>query len=146
MENNSVLYVLVQLVQQKRKEEKNMFQLDFGDHRPLYEQIKEKFKELIISGAMTENDKIPSVRELAATLAINPNTIQKAYKDLENEGYIYSQRARGSFVAPQSAVVHRTKNEELYERLDSLLQEIFFCGIGCDEVMKHVRCVYGDCN
>ena len=112
----------------------------------VYEQIKEKFKELIISGAMTENDKIPSVRELAATLAINPNTIQKAYKDLENEGYIYSQRARGSFVAPQSAVVQRTKNEELYERLDSLLQEIFFCGIGCDEVMKHVRCVYGDCN
>lgn len=57
-----------------------MFQLDFGDHRPLYEQIKEKFKELIISGAMTENDKIPSVRELAATLAINPNTIQKHIK------------------------------------------------------------------
>lgn len=121
-----------------------MFQLDFGDHRPLYEQIKDKIKELIISGAIAENDEIPSVRKLAAMLAINPNTIQKAYKELENEGYIYSQRARGSFVAPQSAVAQRIKNEELYEKLDALLQKIFFCGISCDEVIEHVRQVYGD--
>lgn len=119
-----------------------MFQLDFGDHRPLYEQIKDKIKDLIISGALAENDKVPSVRELAAMLAINPNTIQKAYKDLENEGYIYSQRAKGSFVAPQSAVSQRLKTGELYERLDSLLQEIFFCGIGYDDVVKRVNAVY----
>lgn len=121
-----------------------MFQLDYVDHRPLYEQIKDKIKELIISGAMAENDKIPSVRELASMLAINPNTIQKAYKDLENEGYIYSQRARGSFVAPQSAVAAKLKNEELYERLDSLLQEVFFCGISCEEVIERVKRIYGN--
>ena len=69
-----------------------MIQLDFGDHRPLYEQICEKIKELIISGVLVENDKIPSVREMAAILAINPNTIQKAYKELENEGYIPRKR------------------------------------------------------
>ena len=77
-----------------------MIQLDFSDRRPLYEQIKEKFKELIFTGAMKEQDKIPSVRELASILAINPNTIQRAYKELEEEGYIYSQRAKGSFIAP----------------------------------------------
>ena len=119
-----------------------MFQLDFGDHRPLYEQIKDKIKDLIISGALAENDKVPSVRELASMLAINPNTIQKAYKDLENEGYIYSQRARGSFVAPPSAVAQRYKVTELYEKLDNLLQEMFFCGITYEDINKHVNAVY----
>lgn len=78
-----------------------MLQLDFGDHRPLYEQIRDKMKDLIINGILADNDKIPSVRELASTLAINPNTIQKAYKELENEGYIYSLKARGNFVTPR---------------------------------------------
>ena len=62
-----------------------MIQIDFGDHRPLYEQICDKIKELIISGSLEENDKIPSVRELAMSIAINPNTIQKAYKQIERE-------------------------------------------------------------
>ena len=65
-----------------------MIQLDIGDHRPLYEQIRDKLKEMIIAGLLSENDKIPSVRELAGILAINPNTIQKAYRELEGEGYI----------------------------------------------------------
>ena len=92
-----------------------MIQLDFSDHRPLYEQIKENLKELIISGALGENEKIPSVRELASSLAINPNTIQKAYKNLENEGYIYSRRASGSFVMPRSSVAENTEQSELFE-------------------------------
>ena len=119
-----------------------MFQLDFGDHRPLYEQIKEKFKELIISGAMTENDKIPSVRELAATLAINPNTIQKAYKDLENEGYIYSQRARGSFVAPQSSIARQEQTGRMLSELEELLQKMKFCGVEKRMALDAVEQIY----
>jgi len=76
-----------------------MFYLDPADPRPLYEQIKEKLKRLIIDGLLTEHSPLPSVRELAVKLAINPNTIQKAYKDLEAEGFIYSKRGKGSFVA-----------------------------------------------
>ena len=76
-----------------------MFCLDPSDHRPLYEQIKDKLKQMMMDGCLTEHDQLPSVRELAVTLAINPNTIQKAYKDLETEGFLYSVRGKGSFVA-----------------------------------------------
>ena len=120
-----------------------MIHLDFGDHRPLYEQIKEKLKELIITGVLSENEKIPSVRELASSLAINPNTIQKAYKDLESEGYIYSRRASGSFVAPREVAAAHIENTEMYEHLEGLLKEMLFCGIGYDEIIKKVDKIYG---
>ena len=116
-----------------------MIQLDYGDHRPLYEQIKEKLKELIISGILKEEDKIPSVRELAGTLAINPNTIQKAYRDLEAEGYIYSVRAKGSFVAPQKEVVKKSDADELMTDLKALLSKIKFLGISYADVRSAVE-------
>ena len=75
-----------------------MIHLNPTDSRPLYEQITEKLKELIIGGYLKENDKVPSVRELASQLAINPNTIQKAYKQLEADGYIFARPAKGYFV------------------------------------------------
>ncbi len=80
-----------------------MIQLDFSDRRPLYEQIKEKFKELIFTGAMKEQDKIPSVRELASILAINPNTIQRAYKELEEEGVYLLPAGKGQFYCTGAA-------------------------------------------
>lgn len=119
-----------------------MFQLDSRDHRPLYEQIKEKIKELIISGALSEGDKIPSVRELAATLAINPNTIQKAYKDLENDGYIYSQRAKGSFVATQSSEAQNEKKAELFKNLEEIVGEMAYLKIDIDEIKGKINDIY----
>ncbi len=118
-----------------------MIQLDFGDHRPLYEQICEKIKELIISGVLLENDKIPSVREMAAILAINPNTIQKAYKELENEGYIYSQKARGNFVSPRETG-DTTKTDELMENIKPQLRELRFLGIGKNELKNLIDLIY----
>lgn len=119
-----------------------MFQLDFGDHRPIYEQIKDKIKDLIISGVLKEGEKIPSVREMAASLAINPNTIQKAYKDLENEGYIYSLRAKGSFVAPQSEAAREDKKKKLYEQLSETVKEMAFLKISLDEITENVKKTY----
>jgi len=113
-----------------------MIQLDRGDHRPIYEQIKEKIKELIISGALKENDKMPSVRELASTLTINPNTIQKAYRDLESEGYIYSLRAKGSFVSPKKDVVKRSDTEEILVEFEGLVTKMKFLGIAYEEAEK----------
>ncbi|MBQ7794669.1 MAG: GntR family transcriptional regulator [Clostridia bacterium] len=113
-----------------------MFQLDYGDHRPIYEQIKEKFAELIISGALRENDKIPSVRELAGTLAINPNTIQKAYRDLESDGYIYSVRAKGCFVAPRQQVVKRSDTAEILTEYRTLVDKLKFLGVPQEELVK----------
>ena len=110
-----------------------MFQLDHKDPRPIYEQIKDKIKELIIAGVLKENDKVPSVRELAGTLTINPNTIQKAYRDLEAEGYIYSLRAKGSFVAPKHEVVKRIDTDEILTELSALVSKIRFLGITYEE-------------
>lgn len=118
-----------------------MIQLDFGDHRPLYEQISEKIKELIISGVLRENDKIPSVREMATILAINPNTIQKAYKELENEGYIYSQKARGNFVSPKETG-DTTKTDELMENIKPQLRELRFLGINKNELKNLIDEIY----
>ena len=113
-----------------------MLQLDFGDRRPIYEQIKDKIKNLIIMGVLKENEKIPSVRELATSLTINPNTIQKAYKDLENEGYIYSQKARGSFVAPQKKTACERDTDNLFETLTSVVRELKFLGHSKEELTE----------
>lgn len=116
-----------------------MFQLDYGDHRPLYEQIKDKVKGLILCGVLKENDKIPAVRELASTLAINPNTIQKAYHELESEGYIYSLRAKGSFVTPRKVIAERTDNAEMENELRDIVRKMKFCRIGDAEILRIVN-------
>ena len=67
-----------------------MIQLNYRDAKPIYEQIKEGIRKLVVSNALSANEKLPSVREMASKLAINPNTIQKAYRELEGEGYIYT--------------------------------------------------------
>lgn len=116
-----------------------MITLDFGDRRPLYEQIKEKLKELITSGVLKENDKIPSVRELASSLAINPNTIQKAYRDLETEGYVYSIRAKGSFVSTQNAIRTKEDTDALIDELKRLIDKIRFLGVTDAEIADIVN-------
>lgn len=76
-----------------------MIQLNYRDTRPFYQQIKDNVRQLVVSGALKKDEKLPSVRELAASLAINPNTIQRAYRELESEGYIYTLSGKGTFVA-----------------------------------------------
>ena len=119
-----------------------MLHLDYSDHRPLYEQIKEKLKELIIGGILKEHDKIPSVRELALSLAINPNTIQKAYKDLENEGYIYSQKAKGSFVCPREAAADEKDMSSIEQSLVSLVKELKFLGKSKEDLITTIENLY----
>ena len=67
-----------------------MIQLNYRDTRPFYQQIKDNVRQLVVSGALKKDEKLPSVRDMAASLAINPNTIQRAYRELESEGYIYT--------------------------------------------------------
>lgn len=78
-----------------------MILLDYRDKRPIYEQMVEKLERLIVSGGLEQGSKMPSVRSLAVELAINPNTVQRAYTLLEQEGYLYTITGRGSFVAPE---------------------------------------------
>lgn len=117
-------------------------ELNYGDHRPIYEQIKEKTKEYIINGAMAEHERLPSVREIAGQLAINPNTIQRAYKELESEGYTYSQKAKGYFVAPMKKSVQTIKREEAMQTLETTLKELKYLGEEKESVESLVRKVY----
>lgn len=103
-----------------------MIILNPTDSRPLYEQIEEKIKEMIIGGFLKEDDKIPSVRELAQHLAINPNTIQKAYKQLELDGYIFARPAKGYFV--KTPEKKDEKFDILQEQFKDLIKEMNFLG------------------
>ena len=76
-----------------------MITLNYRDARPIYEQVCDGLRRLIVSGAIADGERLPSVRALASQLAINPNTIQRAYRELESEGYILSVAGKGSFVA-----------------------------------------------
>lgn len=146
---NTVLYciICIRTVNTVTKGDDVLFQLDFGDHRPIYEQIKEKLKFLIIGGALKDGDKIPSVRELAVSMTINPNTVQRAYKELESEGYIYSRQARGYFVSPQS-VAERQDPAELVEKFTDAAKELYYHGKSREELMKIIDdiCKGGNAN
>ena len=119
-----------------------MLQLDFRDRQPLHEQIKEKMKMLIISGVLKPDEQIPSVRELAQSLTVNPNTIQKAYKNLETEGFIYSIRAKGSFVAPQDHSDYHPRREALLEELEKIVAELMYLNEPKEQLLHTIRAIY----
>ena len=119
-----------------------MFKLDYSDSKPIYEQIKDKFKKLIIDGVLKADDRIPSVRELAVTMAINPNTIQKAYKELEFEGYVYTVRAKGVFVAPVENIAVAKNADKLYKNLEDALRELYFVGESREKIQRAVDSFY----
>lgn len=92
------------------------------DRRPIYEQIVEKMSDLMIRGILAEDSPLPSVRNMAAELSINPNTVQRAYIELEREGYIYSVKGKGSFVSPLGDIRKQKSRELLNEIHDGLLK------------------------
>ena len=96
-----------------------MININYRDPRPIYEQVKDNFRQLIISGALPPDEKMPSVRELAASLTINPNTIQRAYRELETAGYILSVAGKGSFVAQLDALTLHERQEATQAFLDA---------------------------
>ena len=115
-----------------------MLHLDYRDARPIYEQVKDGLRKLVVTGAIREGEKLPSVRALAGSLAINPNTIQKAYEALEAEGYVYSVPGKGSFAAPHSGVDTRRK-EQLLEQVDALVKELAYLGMSAQELCEYIR-------
>lgn len=115
-----------------------MLNLDFRDARPIYEQVKDGLRRLMISGAIREGEKLPSVRSMASSLAINPNTIQRAYEALESEGYVYSIPGKGSFAAACSEVDTRRK-ESLLKQFDSVITELLFLGVPAETLIQRIR-------
>ena len=110
-----------------------MVTINNRDPRPVYEQVKEGFKKLIIAGVLSADEKLPSVRELAGQLAINPNTIQRAYRELEAEGWCYSVPGKGSFAGERQGP-DRAKIEKLLAQLRALVSELRYLGAGEDEI------------
>ncbi|MEE3459707.1 MAG: GntR family transcriptional regulator [Candidatus Faecousia sp.] len=104
-----------------------MISLNYRDPRPIYEQLEEKLRRLILSGAIAEGERLPSVRELASQLAINPNTIQRAYRELEQAGFIYSVPGKGSFAGKLSGV-DESRRRELREKLIAIWTELLQLG------------------
>ena len=109
-----------------------MIVLDYRDSRPLYQQVKDSLRRMMLTGLLAPGEKLPSVRALATQLAINPNTIQRAYGELETEGYVYSVSGRGSFVAgTDSGQAQRIRG--LTEQLKPLLEQSGFENVTCTE-------------
>ncbi len=118
-----------------------MIIIDYQDRRPLYEQIVEKFQMLIIKGVLAPDSQLPSVRKLAMELSINPNTIQKAYAQLEQQGFIYPVKGRGNFVSPNLKVIEEQKRL-YYEELRKLIQQGRNMGVTVIEMIEKIRAIY----
>lgn len=114
-----------------------MIILDYKDARPIYEQVVDKFQKLILTGALEPNTKMPSVRSLAVELSINPNTIQQAYSELEREGFIYTVKGRGNFVAYDESLL-RYRKDEIYRKLEEIVREAGEIGISRQELSDYL--------
>lgn len=119
------------------KKGSDMIILDYRDTRPLYEQIVDKFQTLILKGVLEPNAKMPSVRSLAVELSINPNTIQRAYSELERTGFIYTVKGRGNFVAYDDSL-KEVRREEIFDRLDGICREAEELGMTREELSERI--------
>ena len=115
-----------------------MIQLNYRDSKPIYEQIKDGLKRLIITDAIAPDEKMPSVRELASQLAINPNTIAKAIRELEQEGYIYTITGRGSFAA-DCKDISAGRNDQLLKKFDEIVKELLFLNENKDDLKQRIE-------
>ena len=118
-----------------------MIILDYKDRRPIYEQIMERFQELMMTGVLEKDSQLPSVRSLAMELSINPNTIQRAYGDLERQGYTYSVKGKGNFVADNDHI-KQSKKEALYRRQRELAREGLLVGVEKERFIEAIHQIY----
>lgn len=119
-----------------------MINIDIKSGVPIYEQIIEGIKKFIISGVMNPDEKLPSVRELGRKLTINPNTIQKAYRELERQGYIYTVIGRGNFVSSLDNFKNEAKIEELKDEMIKTLEELSFLGVTKEEIVNLIHITF----
>lgn len=120
-----------------------MIIIDYQDRRPLYEQIVEKFKVLIIKGVLEPDTQMPTVRKLAMDLSINPNTIQRAYAELERQGFIYPVKGRGNFVSPELKVIEE-KKRQYRDVLAKTLEEGREMGFSLEEVRQMAERIWSE--
>ena len=107
-----------------------MITIDYKDRRPIYEQIVSSIEDLAVRGVLESDSQLPSVRQLAVELSINPNTIQRAYSQLEKTGVIYSVKGKGNFVAADPKRLREEKMEQILQEMEKLLRQALALGVG----------------
>ncbi len=107
-----------------------MITIDYKDRRPIYEQIVSSIEDLAVRGVLEPDSQLPSVRQLAVELSINPNTIQRAYSQLEKTGVIYSAKGKGNFVAADPKRLREEKVEQILQEMEKLLRQALALGVG----------------
>lgn len=115
-----------------------MITINYRDPRPIYVQVMDALQKLIVSGVIAPDEKMPSVRELAQSLAINPNTIQRAYRELEGRGYIYSIAGKGSFAAHKMDVDAGRRNQ-LLKTLGETVKELRYLGVSDEDIEEYLK-------
>lgn len=120
-----------------------MILLDYRDKRPIYEQVVEKLERLIAGGGLEPLTKMPSVRSLAMDLSVNPNTIQRAYAQLEQDGYLYTVSGRGSFVTAESEWKENRQAKVLaqWREITRLARE---AGLSQEDMIRNLKKIYGE--
>ena len=115
-----------------------MIHLDYRDARPIYAQICDGFREQIRTGILQAGEKLPSVRELATQLTINPNTIQRAYRELEMQGWVASMAGKGCFVCgvPRGP---ESEEEKLLKEFDALTARLIAMGVPAEALQKRIE-------
>jgi len=120
-----------------------MIYVDYKDRRPVYEQIVERFQELVLKGVLEPDSQVPSVRNLAMELSINPNTVQRAYIEMERRGIIYSVKGRGSFIAEDKGL-REQKKEEVIKQLRKLIMEAYELGVSKGTLEEEINSIRGN--
>ncbi len=110
-----------------------MLRIDFRDARPIYEQVADGVEEMAMHGVLQPDEQLPSVRQLAMELSINPNTIQRAYAELENRGVVYSVKGRGNFVASNCGELRKRRLEDIAQQVTALVKAAR--ELGADDAM-----------
>ena len=121
-----------------------MISLDYKDSRSLHEQIEDRIKELIVNEIMLPDEQLPSVRELSVSLTVNPNTVQRAYKELEQKGFIYSIKGKGNFVAKIQHSENGERIKELYSFLAATVKELMYLGEEKDGIENILHNIYAE--
>ncbi len=116
--------------------------IDLKSRKPIYEQLIENISKMVLTGVYSPNEPIPSVRQLASELGINPNTIHKAYLELERRGIIYSVKGRGSFVSENICDAVNKQKEETFALLKAALCESRELGLTKEDVISLVDSVF----
>ncbi len=119
-----------------------MFVIDTMSRMPVYEQIIKQVEELVMIGAMKAGDKMPSVRQISVSLSINPNTVQKAYTELDRRGIIITVPGKGSFISETALQILGESSRSRLEELSKLIRELAYAGVTKEEIVRIVEDIF----